>query len=519
VAVISPNQIFNRIPFMKKSTLLALAGLLLVANGCQKQGSLLLPQSSSAPDPAALDRFIQEKLEDEGQFLWQWASDEQVWTALSNSDNVLSVGYQPAGESDVADRLHLIDIQSDAWKSARQEAMRIVLEHERQLNPSLTESALLAFPDNPVLPVFDVVVRNPATVAALRRSPVIRYAEPIGYEPYMTERAGDRSGSGCDSNYGEPGLIAGTDYTNITPNCKQSWNYSYHNISQAWNSSTGAGCKVVIIDTGCSDAQENLGSAFNQGSSTGRTIDKFVTLPANGSPETPNDGCGHGTSMQGACAAPRGTDGNAVGIAYRCNLVSIRAAADVYLDESRETVGVTNAFTQAGNITSVKIISISMGRLTSSSQISDAVKYAYNKGKLIFAAAGTSYWWTAWFAGVIFPANMAECSAITGVKSNLTTRCGDCHSGSKVDFVLVMEHATSGVFPLSLADYGDVPSTVGGSSVATASTAGIAALVWAKYPSWTRTQVFNRLKTSANYYPTRNSNFGWGRINAQLATQ
>jgi subtilisin family serine protease len=72
---------------------------------------------------------------------------------------------------------------------------------------------------------------------------------------------------------------------------------------------------------------------------------------------------------------------------------------------------------------------------------------------------------------------------------------------------------------LSLADSGNDPSTVGGSSVATASTAGIAALVWAKYPGWSRQQVFDRLKTSGSYYPNRNGNFGWGQVDADEATQ
>ncbi len=284
---------------------------------------------------------------------------------------------------------------------------------------------------------------------------------------------------------------------------------------------------MVIIDTGCSSEQENLGEDFNQGWSSGRTVGAYVTLPQatniwgqpTGLPETPNDLCGHGTSMQGACAGPRGIDGASVGVAYNANLISIRAAADVYLDESREIVGVSNAFIQAGNNAQVRIISMSMGRLGSASQISDAVKYAYNKGKLIFCAAGTSFWWTAWFGGVIFPATMAEAVAVTGIKDNLTSACADCHTGSKVDFVLVMEKNSNGNHVITLADYSDDPSTVGGSSVATASTAGIAALVWAKYPAWTRTQVLNRLKTSANYYPNRNNNFGWGRINALLATQ
>ncbi|HAN77057.1 MAG TPA: serine protease, partial [Bacteroidales bacterium] len=60
---------------------------------------------------------------------------------------------------------------------------------------------------------------------------------------------------------------------------------------------------------------------------------------------------------------------------------------------------------------------------------------------------------------------------------------------------------------------------IGGSSVATSFTAGVAALVWAKYPTWTRDQVLTRLKQSASIYPNRNSNFGWGNINAYLAVQ
>jgi subtilisin family serine protease len=364
-------------------------------------------------------------------------------------------------------------------------------------------------------------------VVLLRKSSqFVRYAEPTAYEPFQSTI--DRSSSGCGGNTIQNGLVAPADYNTITPGSKQSWNHSYHNISQAWLNSTGAGTRVVIIDTGSNDAQENLGSAFNQGSSTGRSISRLVTLPQEtnfwgslvGSPETPNDLCGHGTSMSGACAAPRGTDGNAAGVAYNCNLTIYRAAADVYLDESREVVGVSTAFTQAGGNSSVKIISMSMGKLTSSSQMTDAIAYAYNQGKLVFCAAGTSFSWTAWFTGVIYPASLSQAVAVTGVKTNLTSRCSACHDGSKVDFTVVMEKSGGGAaFPLSLADDFDTPSTVGGSSVATATTAGIAALVWSKYPTWTRTQVFNRLKSSANYFPNRNNNHGWGRINAQLATQ
>ncbi|MBL0101620.1 MAG: hypothetical protein IPP49_17630 [Saprospiraceae bacterium] len=44
---------------------------------------------------------------------------------------------------------------------------------------------------------------------------------------------------------------------------------------------------------------------------------------------------------------------------------------------------------------------MSIGSPISSSTVSDGIYYAYNKGKMIFAAAGTSYSWTTWY-GVIF---------------------------------------------------------------------------------------------------------------------
>lgn len=514
---------------MKKSFYLLAIGLFCGQFGCQKSENNL-PQTrlETAPaDPTALDEFIKTTVLQKGEFRWEWATDAEIWTAISNSDFVLAVGWKPAAEKNVACRLHEIDLNSPDWQAARQAVLTLALESERQIQPDLTAEKLLAFAENGSIPVFNFRVRNATTIAVLRKNDLVRYAEPAGYEPFMKNQAIDRSGSGCDSNGPEPGLVNNVDYTIKTPHCKAGWNHPSHKISEAWANSSGAGIKIQYIDTGVSFAQENLDEAFNQGESTGRTMERLVTLPQAtniwgnpiGLPETPDDGCGHGTSMIGAGAAPRGTDGATVGIAYNCDVISVRAAADVYLDESREVVGVSAAFTNAGNNNSVKIISMSMGRVTSSGQISDAIKYAHGKGKMIFCAAGTSFWWTSWFWGVIFPASMTEAIAVTGQKSNGSSACGNCHSGSKVDFTLLMEKVDNGRTPLSLAMDGDDPSTVGGSSVATASTAAIAALVWSKYPSWTRTQVFTRLKTSGNYYPNKHGSFGWGRVNAQAATQ
>jgi subtilisin family serine protease len=510
---------------MKKITILIASAILLASCATQTaQQETATPNPSTPISSTEIDQTIFATLQQKGSFEWSSVSDEMVWSAAMQSDHIISVGYQPEGEQGVNAKIHTINIEDEAWKKAKEQVLTIILEEESKTNKLLNRASLMAFEET-VLPVVDVRIDNLNTLKKLRQSNLVRYAEPMGYEPKPVNNAQLKvaSSSGCGSNTAQTDLNS-TDFSTITPNAKTSWNYGYHGVTQAWSRSTGAGVKITIIDTGSSNGQENLGSTFNQGLSSGRTTEKLVTLPRNtflgiptGSIETPDDGCGHGTSMQGAACAPRGTDGNTAGIAYNANLISIRAAADVFLDESRESKGVADAFTLAGNRADVKIISMSMGRLTSSSQIADAVRYAYGKGKLIFCAAGTSLDWTAGFVGVIFPANMAEAVAVTGIKDNLTQRCDACHEGADVEFVVVMEKATNGRKPLSLAMTGDTPSTVGGSSVATASTAGMAALVWAQFPTLTRAQILEKLKQNASYYPSRNSNFGWGRINVNNA--
>ena len=510
---------------MKQKILLGCMALTLI-NSCKKNSidGAEEQQPTVLLSEAKVDETIRAQVEATGQFNWNDQSASIVWSALQHSDNILSVGYKPSDLVGSVDAyLHTIDIQSADWKDARESLLQLILSEERKLDNTLTLDKMIPW-DEHVLPVINIVVKNPSTIEILRASSLVRYAEPMGYEPRdVMERV--MSSSGCD-NSPTMGLVANVDYTVIAPNSKQSWNYAYHKIPQAWARSTGAGVKVFIVDTGSENDQENLGSAFNQGLSAGRTMEKMVTLPRptffgipTGPVETPDDGCGHGTSMAGACAAPRGTDGASCGVAYNASLVTCRASSDVLFDESREAKGVADAFTKAGARTDVKIISMSMGRITTNSQVADAIRYAYGKGKLIFCAAGTSFGWTSGWYGVVFPATMNEVNAVTGVRdNNFSTTCTACHDGSQTDFTIVMERASNERHPLTLAMTGDIPSTVGGSSVSTATAAGIAALVWSRFPAFTRDQVLNKLITTSANYPTRNGSRGWGNLNADAAT-
>ena len=503
-----------------------LASVTVFLTACQKNLNEQNVQSTNANDlqqqklsTKQINDFIRQKIDETGSFDWKDASDLMIWSALQNSDKIVCVGYKPADENNIDNRISSVNINDAKWKTAKQQVLEMIFSEEKISNPKLKIEELEVWKENK-LPVIDVKIESLRTIQLLRKSKLIRYAEPMGYDPLTYEQNGISEGifgeSGCGSYAGDTNLIAGTDYSVIAPNAKMSWNYRYHGIKRAWAKSTGKGVKIMVIDTGVDPDQDNLGSEFNQGASSGRTLQKIFTLPDVASAD---DECGHGTTMCGEAAAPRCVDGNSCGIAYNCDLVVCRASKDVYINQSDEVKGVSDAYTLAADDNSIKIISMSMGRVTSNGQIKDAVDYAYGKGKLMFCAGGTSFSWTAGFVGVIFPANLSTVEAVTGVKdTKKLTACSDCHKGKQIDFVIVMEKSSTKVNPLSTARSGDVPTTVGGSSVATSTAAGIAALVWSRFPSYTRADVINKLTVTASAYPNKTAEYGWGKLNADEAT-
>lgn len=470
-----------------------------------------------------IDDLIIKSVKTTNEFNWEQASDQVLWSALMHSDSTLVVGYKPEGEGDINSRISSIDINDKAWVKAKETVIEEALDILNRSNARQLTADDIDVRAHEVLPLVEMKITDLAAVTKLRALPSVRYAEPMGYEVdfAIAENGREESSKGC-SNDPDYSIPLG-DYLDVAPNAKVSWNYDYMKIPQAWNYSTGQGIGVGLIDTGLSPDQLKLNGEFNSGYSSGRTVSKYGFYVSSwwwwASPDGPNDQCGHGTAMAGVIAAPRSNTGTSVGVAYNSNLVGIRGTGDVVVNSGSEKTGVSDALIYLANRSDVKIISMSIGDAFSSSKVADAVRYAYGKGKLIFAAAGTSTSFTNWY-GVIFPANMNETVAVTGIKEGSGyKRCDICHTGDKVDFTVVMERANTNKHPLSLAMNGNTPSTVGGSSVATATAAGIAALVWSKNPTWTRDQVLNKMKQTADLYPNRSSSYGWGTLDALAAVQ
>ena len=502
---------------LKKS--LQLFTILFVVVSCTKeenQNAIEIDPTQKNPlSTTEVNSRIDESFNNTGSFNWNQASNHLLWSAIYQGNKMASIGFGNSPED--FDR-------SKSPENARMqnEILAVIQQHEgKQLSDILIAS-------DEFLNQMDVVIQKQETVIALRNLTTLRYFEPADYKYFANQSSAQKGGvnvmqsdSGCGY---ESSTLSASDYTTVTPNAKVPWAFYQHNIPTAWNTSTGAGVTIGIIDTGVSPNQTLLGSSFNNGLSSGRTISKYGVYvdsiwPWSTGTDGPNDQCGHGTSMSSAAAAPRNNVGLPVGVAYNSNLIVYRAASNVVLDGYHEQNGVKNAFTALGNNASVKIISMSMGHIFSVGKISDGVKYAYNRGKLIFCAGGTSTSFTN-FVGVIFPAWMPETQAVTGVKEGTSNqKCDVCHSGSEIDFTVQMQRSGSGNTIPVVSYYNGQTDYVGGSSVATATTAGIAALVWSKNPTWTRDQIINKMRQSATYYPTPNSSYGYGNVNAALAVQ
>ncbi len=490
---------------MKKITLFAF-GLFLVFS-CSKDDpndsvdpNANTPTSQNILSVQEINEFIETTLKKDGDIIWKNVPTTILYSAVMRGGGILSIGFGDKGESfSIEKSSGLIDAKSNVINTVRS------FEGGAKSNDIVY--------DYDILNAIDVEISNIETIEALKSTDQIRYLDPLGYESFiLSENTNvEEKSFGCETG----GININTqDYRVISPNAWLPWSFDIHKVPQAWGYSTGSGITIGLIDTGISSSQNLLGSGFNDGVSTGRSVQRFGTFDG-----ADSDQCGHGTSMASAMVSPRNDDGMPVGVAYNANLVAYRGTGDVLLESSRERRGVSNALRQLGDRSDVRIISMSIGYLWSIGSIKDAVRYANSKGKLIIAAGGTSTGFTNWYP-VIFPASMSEVVAVTGIKDNGYNRCSNCHSGRQIDFTIVMQRASDNDRTVPVVGFNtNDRNVVGGSSVATATTAGIAALVWARNPNMSRDQVLDKLRRAGEFYPNRNRKFGYGNIDALKAVQ
>ncbi|HSU16971.1 S8/S53 family peptidase [Longimicrobium sp.] len=347
-----------------------------------------------------------------------------------------------------------------------------------------------------LLPTLKVRLESLEALSAVRKLGFVDYVEPVVAAGDLNTHAGVGGCSWGDAWTGDRQYTASGDI--------YSQKFTAMGIPSAWTLSSGAGVTIGLIDTGISSGQGQFLSTFTAGESGGRTLRLMYVSPTFTSAY---DACGHGTRMAGIIAAPR--DGASVGgIAYRSSLVAVRHADGVAAVSSSDAkYGVRGAL-QNGS----KVIAMAWESLNWWWQVSDEIEYwHYNYPVLFFGAAGTSGCNDGILdSNVVFPADMPEVVAVTGVNyPGGGVPCG-IHHGSDVELTAYLDVPSTGQYT------GDVVS-MGGSSNATAVVSSVAALVWSRNPAMTRDQVRQRLWQTAQYYPSRSSEEGYGVINAYRA--
>ena len=477
------------------------------------QGVVLVerPNSESVPQlPAltreAIDAKINQFMIERSDFRWQWMNLHQNWSAISHAGE-FAIGYKPVHVKNVNEIIHTIDVQKGEWRAVHDALIKLVLDELNRNAENEIKAEDIIVEDDTDLPIIVFRLSNKEVITKLYNLENVRYLEPMGYWPQMTE---NKSTSGCNAST-EP--LNTNDWTNILPASLLPWNFNSVNIPDAWATAQGQGIKIGLIDAGISASQTLLGNQFKDGYSNvnNRSVTAAYTFGSSS-----YTSCTHGTSMSGLAAGPRNAQNATTGVAYKSSLYFVRGCEDVVLDLSSELSGVKNALVKLGKDKHTKIISMSIGTPFYSSVLYDGVSFAYNKGKMMFAAAGTSFGWTSWW-GVIYPAAFSQCITVTGVKEN-GAKCSSCHDGSQVEFTIPMERdVNDSRNSLSLALSGYAPTYIGGSSCATAITAGIAAVVWSVKPSLSRTQIYTAMCNTAQFYPSKNSTKGWGNVNAAAA--
>ncbi|UXY32773.1 S8 family serine peptidase [Streptomyces sp. HUAS TT20] len=276
----------------------------------------------------------------------------------------------------------------------------------------------------------------------------------------------------------------------------QQWYLSAMKADQMWETSTGKGVKVAVIDTGVNSATPAL-----KGQVLADEVPKPVAYGAT------KDYTGHGTSIAeliagtGAGGSIRGIAPGAKVVPYRIALRGLKGKSEMAKAPSIAAVIKAVADSDA------KIINMSFGDDVSYDQEAEAVKYAASKGKLMFAGSGNDAETT---NANLYPASYPYVVGVSAADKTGTVGKFSTH-GRYVDL------AAPGVdVPLWCdATFHSYCSHGKGTSAATAVASASAALIWSAHPKWTADQVLRALiDTAGRDWPkdTPSNYLGYGLI-------
>ena len=292
------------------------------------------------------------------------------------------------------------------------------------------------------------------------------------------------------ASYIEPNMKVQGLFAPNDPYWNMQWGPKKIEADWAWNATVGdPSVLVAVVDTGIYYTHPDLTA-------------NYVALGYDwvNNDNDPIDDHGHGTHCAGIIAA---TINNSIGIT---GLAQVRIMAEKVLDSGGGGYwdwvanGIINA-TDCG----AKIISMSLGGYGDSELVHDAVRYAYEAGVLVIAAAGNDNTNTK-----LYPAGYDEVIAVAAT-DQYDNKASFSNWGDWIEL------AAPGVDIYSTVPWGY--ESWSGTSMACPHVSGIAALVWSQYPTKTRDWVRLWLRYTADDLGDEGFDvyYGYGRINARKA--
>ena len=266
-----------------------------------------------------------------------------------------------------------------------------------------------------------------------------------------------------------------------------SWSLPRTAAPTAWSMTTGSSNIVIaVLDSGVDATHPDLASQIVPG----------WNIYDNNSDTS--DVQGHGTSVAGVAAAASNNALGVTSVAWGCRIMPIRITDTTGMaPESVIASGLTWAADHGARIANVSFY------VTGSRSISSAAKYFQNRGGLVVAAAGNY--------GVSETISNDQYVITVGATDQSDTLYSWSNRGNNLDLVAPGSVYTTARF----GTYG----VGGGTSYASPTVAGVAALVFSMNPSLTGTQVENVMKLKADDLGVAgwDSFYGEGRINAARA--
>ncbi len=180
------------------------------------------------------------------------------------------------------------------------------------------------------------------------------------------------------------------------PSAVSQWHLTKIDASSAWNISTGSvSVPIAIVDSGVDPTHPDL---------AGKIVPGWNFLGAN---TNTSDVLGHGTAVAGVAGAATDNGIGVAGVGWRTPIMPL-----VVLNASDYAAysDIANAIIYAADH-GVRIINVSICGTSASSVLQSAVDYAWNKGSLVFAAAGNKA-----TSALTYPAACARAIAVSSTE-------------------------------------------------------------------------------------------------------